>query len=268
MLNLVGGGTLSNPRHSGRQSPWFGRWDPRPTGPRGTLANRRSGIVNPPLRVVQWDWESGGGGGQPTNPHEPHARNPETPDGQFRDRNTMQRNNQTKLDRAATRRAAQAAKENAQLQEQQAQEELDAKVEETRAATAEEIAAELDAQAATQGAHTEEQRETLTRIATIEAAKRTLRDYGLSYTIASDRTADREPCLCGCGQFPAGKKSVYCPGHDVKHKSALAGPRAPKFCQCGCGEQTKGGNWVPGHDAKYHSRIKKLGKQLAAIVAA
>jgi hypothetical protein len=31
----------------------------------------------------------------------------------------------------------------------------------------------------------------------------------------------RPPCLCGCKQFPSGKKSKYLPGHDAIHHSAL-----------------------------------------------
>lgn len=35
------------------------------------------------------------------------------------------------------------------------------------------------------------------------------------------KSADRPPCLCGCGGFPAGRRSRYRPGHDAKHLSAL-----------------------------------------------
>lgn len=178
----------------------------------------------------------------------------------------MTRKSQKQLDRAAERRAAKAAKENVQTELEQ----VAAKVEETRAATEAEIQAELDEQEEndSEGGYTDAQRRSLEDIARIEAAKQTLRSYGLYYTINSDRTADRAACLCGCGQFPAGKKSKFCPGHDAKHASALAEPKAPKVCKCGCGGETKGGNWIPGHDAKYHSRVKKLGKQLEAIIAA
>ncbi len=33
--------------------------------------------------------------------------------------------------------------------------------------------------------------------------------------------ATRPPCLCGCGGFPAGKKSRFIPGHDARYHSAL-----------------------------------------------
>lgn len=174
----------------------------------------------------------------------------------------MTRNNQKKLQREEAKRAAAAAKENAAI----AAAEIAEAVLETRAATEAEIEAEVAAQeAADPEGYTPEQRQSLKDVATIEAAKATLRSYGLYYTINSDRTAERAPCLCGCGQFPAGKKSRFCPGHDAKAASALAEPKAPKVCKCGCEGETKGGNWLPGHDAKFHAR---LGKQLKAIVAA
>lgn len=115
---------------------------------------------------------------------------------------------------------------------------------------------------------TPEAKATMDRIDEIESAKQVLRNHGLYYSIQSDRTPDREPCLCGCGQFPAGKKSVFCPGHDAKAKAALAGPREPKYCQCGCGNQTKGGSWMPGHDAKYHAAQRKAAKEAAKVIAA
>lgn len=31
----------------------------------------------------------------------------------------------------------------------------------------------------------------------------------------------RATCGCGCGQTPAGRRSVYLPGHDTKHRSAF-----------------------------------------------
>lgn len=177
----------------------------------------------------------------------------------------MKRTNQTKLDRAAARRAAQAAKENAGAAIQEQQEAIAQAVLETRAVTTEEIEKEIAQQEGQdgQGGYTDDQRATLVRIAHIEAARATLRDYGLNYTIQSDRTGDRLPCLCGCGQFPAGKKSQFCPGHDAKAKAAAAGPRAPKFCQCGCEGETKGGNWLPGHDAKFHAAQKKAAREAA-----
>ena len=33
--------------------------------------------------------------------------------------------------------------------------------------------------------------------------------------------ADRKPCECGCGGFPAGKRSKFLPGHDMKLKSMM-----------------------------------------------
>jgi hypothetical protein len=32
--------------------------------------------------------------------------------------------------------------------------------------------------------------------------------------------AQRPPCQCGCGDFPAGKRSRFLPGHDAKLASA------------------------------------------------
>jgi hypothetical protein len=31
----------------------------------------------------------------------------------------------------------------------------------------------------------------------------------------------RDPCLCGCGGFPMGRKSRFIPGHDARYHSAL-----------------------------------------------
>jgi hypothetical protein len=30
----------------------------------------------------------------------------------------------------------------------------------------------------------------------------------------------RPPCLCGCGGFPAGRKSRFIPGHDARYHAA------------------------------------------------
>src|SRR5262245_23356962 len=34
------------------------------------------------------------------------------------------------------------------------------------------------------------------------------------------KTPDREPCLCGCGGTPKGKKSRFSPGHDARYHAA------------------------------------------------
>lgn len=31
----------------------------------------------------------------------------------------------------------------------------------------------------------------------------------------------RDPCLCGCGGFPMGRKSRFIPGHDARYHAAL-----------------------------------------------
>lgn len=164
----------------------------------------------------------------------------------------MTRKNQKALASAAAKREAQRARENATpettTEPTQANEPTTAAEPEYGPLTAEAAAA-------------------IERIERIEAAQKTLRDYGLFYTITSDRTADREPCLCGCGQFPAGKKSVFCPGHDAKAKAATT-PRGPKFCSCQCGGETKGGNWLPGHDAKFHAAQRKAAKMLETMATA
>lgn len=33
--------------------------------------------------------------------------------------------------------------------------------------------------------------------------------------------APREPCLCGCGETPKGKKARFIPGHDAQLKASL-----------------------------------------------
>lgn len=42
----------------------------------------------------------------------------------------------------------------------------------------------------------------------------------------------REPCLCGCGGIPKGKKARFMPGHDAQFKAALyrtiRDPEAPE----------------------------------------
>lgn len=38
---------------------------------------------------------------------------------------------------------------------------------------------------------------------------------------AAAASVARPPCACGCGGTPAGKRSVYLPGHDTKHRSAF-----------------------------------------------
>ena len=130
-------------------------------------------------------------------------------------------------------------------------------------ARARENAAFKQSESQRQAENTPEQQQALDRIDQANTMIKQLRDWGLYYSINSDRTADREPCLCGCGQFPAGKKSVFCPGHDARAKAALAGPREPKHCACGCGTETKG-TWAPGHDAKFHAAQRKAAKEAAA----
>jgi hypothetical protein len=39
--------------------------------------------------------------------------------------------------------------------------------------------------------------------------------------VADGLKANRAPCACGCGATPAGKRSVYLPGHDRKHHVSL-----------------------------------------------
>lgn len=34
-------------------------------------------------------------------------------------------------------------------------------------------------------------------------------------------TGARQPCLCGCGQYPKGRHSRYMPGHDARHSSQM-----------------------------------------------
>lgn len=38
---------------------------------------------------------------------------------------------------------------------------------------------------------------------------------------ATDGQTERQPCACGCGQFPARKRSKFLPGHDAQLKSKL-----------------------------------------------
>jgi len=159
----------------------------------------------------------------------------------------MTTKSQKKLEREAQRREAQRQHENAMLATKEHE--------------------ELVAVGAAEPL-TEAQKATMERIEEANKMIAKLRDWGLYYTINSDRTADREPCLCGCGQFPAGKKSVYCPGHDAKHKAAISGPKQPTICSCGCEGVTKGGKWLPGHDAKFHAAQKKAAKEAAAKVEA
>lgn len=35
---------------------------------------------------------------------------------------------------------------------------------------------------------------------------------------------DRAPCLCGCGGMPAGKKSRFLPGHDMRKRLEIVKP--------------------------------------------
>lgn len=39
--------------------------------------------------------------------------------------------------------------------------------------------------------------------------------------VADGKAANRNPCECGCGGTPAGRKSRYLPGHDAKHYSRI-----------------------------------------------
>jgi hypothetical protein len=66
-------------------------------------------------------------------------------------------------------------------------------------------------------------------------------------------------CECGCGGMTKGGR--YLPGHDSKHRAALAGPKEMPTCDCGCGGTTKGGRFLPGHDAKLHSAQLKAKKE-------
>lgn len=73
-------------------------------------------------------------------------------------------------------------------------------------------------------------------------------------------------CACGCaGQTKGG---VYLPGHDSKHRAAMAGPKVMPECACGCGGQTKGGTWLPGHDAKHHSKLLQAEREKAKTAKA
>ena len=41
-------------------------------------------------------------------------------------------------------------------------------------------------------------------------------------TTEPETTAEpkRDPCVCGCGEFPRGKKSRFVAGHDTRYHSA------------------------------------------------
>lgn len=39
--------------------------------------------------------------------------------------------------------------------------------------------------------------------------------------VAEAPETPREPCLCGCGQIPKGKRARFIPGHDAQLKAAL-----------------------------------------------
>lgn len=43
---------------------------------------------------------------------------------------------------------------------------------------------------------------------------------GGAYIEDGAESEERAPCMCGCGDFPRGKKSRFIPGHDARYHAA------------------------------------------------
>lgn len=74
----------------------------------------------------------------------------------------------------------------------------------------------------------------------------------------------RQPCLCGCGQIPKGKKARFMPGHDAQLKAVLyrtiRDPEAPADAKAEATQKLSDFGWPqPTEKAPRKSRAKDKG---------